>query len=185
MLIAQTNVALAVRVPQWKEGEDDMPVLRGEDPNLDHLMQLMERDQLSAVIVGHLVIESLLVKFLEMQPGASIEKIFTSNFPTKVDGCVAGGLIKLEFGVFLKVLNRQRNHFAHRLGHRLSFEDAFALVREAAAAGVDFSDDEIHTSEESARDHYGVELIIGEIFSNIAQDIAFALMGRGVDFPFG
>jgi hypothetical protein len=34
-----------------------MPVPRGEDPSLDHLMQLMEHDQLSAMIVGHLVIE--------------------------------------------------------------------------------------------------------------------------------
>jgi len=162
-----------------------MLVPRGEDPNLDHLMQLMEHDQLSAMIVGHLVIESLFVKFLEMQPGADIDKILASNFPTKVDRCVAGGLIRTELGVFLKVLNRQRNSFAHRLGHRLSFEDAFALVREAATAGVDFSDDEIHTSETAARNHYGVELIIVEIFSNVAQEIGFALMDRGVQFPFG
>jgi hypothetical protein len=56
-----------------------MPVRRGEDPSLDHLMQLMEHDQLSAMIVGHLVIESLLVKFLEMQPGADIDKILAFN----------------------------------------------------------------------------------------------------------
>jgi hypothetical protein len=58
-----------------------MPVPRGEDPSLYHLMQLMEHDQLSAMIVGHLVIESLLVKFLEMQPGADIDKILAFNFP--------------------------------------------------------------------------------------------------------
>ncbi len=125
-----------------------MPVPRGEDPSLDHLMQLMEHDQLSAMIV---VIESLLVKFLEMQPGADIDNILAFNFPTKVDRCVAGGLIRTELGVFLKVLNRQRNSFAHRLGHRLSFEDAFALVREAATAGVDFSDDEIHERDGRAK----------------------------------
>jgi hypothetical protein len=34
-----------------------MPVPRGEDPSLDHLVQLMEHDQLSAMIVGRLVIE--------------------------------------------------------------------------------------------------------------------------------
>jgi hypothetical protein len=45
-----------------------MQVPRGEDPSLDHPMQLMEH-QLSAMIVGRLVIESLLVKFVEMQPG--------------------------------------------------------------------------------------------------------------------
>jgi len=161
-----------------------MPAPRREDPSLGHLMQLMEHDQLSAMIVGHLVIESLLVKFLEMQPGADIDKILASNFPTKVDRCVAGGLILTELGMFLKVLNRQRNGFAHRLGHRLSFEGAFALVCEAATEGVDFSDDEIHTSETAARNRYGVELIVVEIFSNVAQDIGFALMDRGLEFPF-
>jgi len=107
-----------------------MPVSRGEDPNLDHLMLLMKHDQLSAVIVGHLIIESLLVKFLEMQQGNNIDRILGFNFPMKVDRCVAGGLIRSELGEFLKVLNRQRNNFAHRLGHRISFEEAFALVAE-------------------------------------------------------
>lgn len=72
-----------------------MPVSRGEDPNLDHLMQLMGHDQLSAVIVGHLVIESLLVKFLEMQQGTDIDKILAFNFPMKVKRCVTGGLTHL------------------------------------------------------------------------------------------
>jgi hypothetical protein len=42
-------------------------------------------------------------------------------------------------------------------------------------------------SDESAVvvNHYGVELIIVEIFSNVAQDIGFALMDRGAEFPFG
>jgi hypothetical protein len=57
-----------------------MPVPRGEDPTLDHLMHLMEHDQLSAMIVGHLMIESPLVKFLKMQPGADIDKILAFNF---------------------------------------------------------------------------------------------------------
>ena len=113
-----------------------MPVSRGEDPNLDHLMRLMGHDQLSAVIVGHLVIESLLVKFLEMQQGADIDKILAFNFPMKVERCVAGGLIRSELGVFLKVLNRQRNNFAHRLGHRISFEDAFWFVRRRLRASI-------------------------------------------------
>jgi hypothetical protein len=68
-----------------------MPVPRGEDPSLDHLMQLVEHDQLSAMIVGHVVIESLLVKFLEMQPAEDIDKMLAFNFPTNVDRCVAGG----------------------------------------------------------------------------------------------
>ena len=161
-----------------------MPIPRGEDPSLDHLMELIEHDQLSAVIIGHLVIESLLVKFLELQPGADIDDILAFNFPTKVNRCIEGGLIRTELGVFLNVLNRQRNSFAHRLGHRLSFEEAFALVREAATAGVDFSDDEIHINETAARNRYGVALIMVEIFSNVAQDIGFALMDRGAEFPF-
>jgi hypothetical protein len=161
-----------------------MPVSRGEYPNLDHLMLLMEHDQLSAVIVGHLIIESLLVKFLEMQQGANIDSILGFNFPMKVDRCVAGGLIRSELGEFLKVLNRQRNNFAHRLGHRISFEEAFALVREAAIAGIDFSDEEIHTSEAASRDRYGAELIIVEIFVNAAQEIGFDLMDRGLEYPF-
>ena len=159
--------------------------MRGEDLNLDHLMQLMEHDEVAAMIVGHLVVESLLVKFLEVQPGAAIDKILASNFPKKVDRCVTDGLIRTELGEFLKSLNRQRNSFAHRLGYRLSFEDAFALVREGATAGVDFSDDEIHTNEVAARDHYGVRLMIVEVFSNVAQDIAFELADRGIVFPFG
>ena len=162
-----------------------MPVSRGEDPNLDHLMLLMQHDQLSAVIVGHLIIESLLVKFLEMQQEkTNIDRILGFKFPMKVDRCVAGGLIRSELGEFLKVLNRQRNNFAHRLGHRISFEEAFALVHEAAIAGIDFSDEEIHTSEAASRDHYGAELIIVEIFSNVAQEIGFALMDRGLEYPF-
>jgi hypothetical protein len=61
-----------------------MPVPRGEDPSLDHLMQLMEHDQLSAMIVGHLVIVSLLVKFLEMQPGADAFGIYSLFFKKSI-----------------------------------------------------------------------------------------------------
>lgn len=161
-----------------------MPVLRGEDPNLKHLLLLMKHDQLMAVIVGHLIIESLLVKFLEMQQGADAEKILGFSFPMKVDRCVIGRLLRSDLGEFLKVLNRQRNNFAHRLGHRISFKEAFALVREAAIAGIDFSDEEIHANEAASRDRYGPELIIVEIFLNAAQEIGFALMDRGLEYPF-
>jgi hypothetical protein len=87
-------------------------------------------------------------------PGAVIEDILKTNFPEKVEACFDADLFGPAFADFLLILNDHRNHFAHKLGHHMSFYDAFMLVGQAAARGIDFSDETIHEDKDSSRENY-------------------------------
>jgi hypothetical protein len=54
-----------------------------------------------------------------------------------VEACFDADLFGPAFADFLLILNDHRNHFAHKLGHHMSFDDAFKLAGQAAARGID------------------------------------------------
>jgi hypothetical protein len=160
-------------------------VPRGEQPDINHIISLINGNELSGFIMGHLVLEGLLVQYLEAQPGAVIENILRTNFPQKASACFDAGLFDAKFRNFLLIINDHRNHFAHKLGHRMSFDDAFALAGEAAAHGIDFSDDAIHNDRSLALKYYLVQSIITEVFSNTSLELAMAMHDKGVPYSMG
>lgn len=159
-------------------------VPRGESPSIDHLFEIMHNTEISNFVIGHLMIEGLLVQFLEKQ-GATYDELSKSNFPSKVRSCQEHKLFDSRFADFLLEINAQRNRFAHKLGHRMTLEEAFHLAGRAAASGVDFSDDAIHQDVDFARGSYSVDEIVWEIFSNTTQDLAFMMDDRGVPYSMG
>jgi hypothetical protein len=160
-------------------------VPRGEQPDVNHISSLMEGNELSGFIMGHLILEGLLVQYLEAQPCAVIANILRTNFPQKAAACFDADLFDADFRDFLLIVNDQRNHFAHKLGHRMSFDDAFALAGQAAARGIDFSDDAIHNNRKFAKEYYPVQGIIWELFSNTSMQLAMAMHDKGVLYSMG
>lgn len=156
-----------------------------QSPTLSHLMSLFDDVKVTAFINGHLILEALLVQFIDfkLQHSEAFDA-FSLNFPMKADLCVALRVIDDKMAKFLKLINTKRNHIAHRLGHTLTFDDAYALVQEATRAGVDFSDDAIHADKAVAADHYGTEGIIQELFANTAQHLGFIMEELGGNFQF-
>jgi hypothetical protein len=156
-----------------------------EQPNINHLMSLFSDDTISAFITGHLIIESLLVQMIDLKLEHPNEfDAFNLTFPAKVNLCKALGLIDYDMTNFLLEMNTIRNRFAHRLGHRFSFDDAFSFAQTAAKVGVNFSDDSIHTNKKNSEKEYGIKGIIQEVFQNVAQDLSFIVEENGGEFQF-
>ena len=156
-----------------------------EKPNLEHLMSLFGNSTMSAFINGHLIIESLLVQMIDLK----LEKpdafdAFSLNFPSKIKMCLSLGILDERITDFLLQLNTQRNKFAHQLGYKISFDDVFSLCEKAYEAGVDFSDDTIHSNRELSKEWYDTEGVIQEIFQNTAMDLSFYMEEIGGKFQF-
>lgn len=120
-------------------------------PSWEHYLSLIcaEDQRLVTVLKGHLVIEALLVELLELY--VPVGKPWTWSFPKKTSKCVEFGLITIGQSEALNELNGIRNDYAHVLGQRIEFERAFVLVRKAACAGFDFSDETIYQDETKSR----------------------------------
>jgi hypothetical protein len=84
--------------------------------------------------------------------------------------------------LILLILNDHRNHFAHKLDHHMSFDDAFMLAGQAAARGIDFSDETIHEDKDLSRENYPVQMIVWEVFSNTTIELALAMDEKGVPY---
>jgi hypothetical protein len=98
-----------------------------------------------------------------------------------VDKCVEIGLLTDEVGKSLKAFNNVRNDFAHILGHRLTFDDVFELVKKVAGAGFDFTDDTIWTDRQLSEELYEIEGVVNEVVRNIYLDLAYVLHEEGGD----
>lgn len=151
-------------------------------PSLDHILNLFDNPTMSAFITGHLIIESILVQLIDLKEER--ENTFKKNFPTKIKMCIDLKLITPVMGEYLKKVNQLRNKLAHNLGYRLSFEEVFSLCKEASEAGIDFSDDTIHSDKETSEEWYGTEGIIQELFQNTAIDLGFVMEEHGGEFQF-
>lgn len=148
------------------------------EPSFEHYLGFLSDGQpLVIVLKGHLVIESLLVEVIQLRrPG---NRAWKMNFPDKVSTCVAEGLLPSANAPFYLRLNDIRNDFAHVLGHKLTYDDAFALVKDMAAAGYDFSDDTIHTDRTLSEEWYGLEGCIIEAIDDLYFELAWILHDNG------
>jgi len=156
---------------------------RSEKPNLDYLLSLFGNVTIAAFINGHLIIESLLVQFIELKCGKS-ESWFKLNFPSKVNKCISLGFFDSKLGDFLLLINDIRNNYAHNLGYTLTFDELFILAQKAGSAGIDFSDDTIYLNKDASKEWYGEEGIIQEVFQNTAMDLSFIIESHGGKFEF-
>ena len=153
-----------------------------ELPSLDHILNLFDNASMSTFITGHLIVESILVQLIDLKEERN--DTFRKNFPAKIKKCIALDLIDPLMGEYLKQVNQLRNKLAHNLGYRLSFEEVFSLCREANKAGIDFSDDTIHSDKKLSKELYGTEGVIQEIFQNTAIDLGFVMEEHGGEFQF-
>ncbi len=152
-------------------------------PNLNHVTGLFDNDELGAYITGHLILESVLVQLIELKlTDEDNLNPFNLSFPNKIEIAKNRLLIDDDMASFLLEMNRIRNRLAHRLREPITFEVIFNLAKCAAAGGVDFSDEAIHSCERFSRKEYGVRGIIQEIFQNAAQDLAFIMEDHGGKF---
>jgi hypothetical protein len=86
--IVDHEILLTRRTLQPAQTITQMPrAPHGEKPDLNHILSLIEQTEISAFIMGHLVVEGLLVQFLEAQLGAAIEDILKTNFIQKAEAC--------------------------------------------------------------------------------------------------
>ncbi len=156
---------------------------RSENPNLDHLMSLFGNETIAAFINGHLIIEALLVQFIEHKNGRD-EKLSKWNFPTKVKKCVELEYFDEKIEAFLLTINDIRNNYAHNLGYALTFDELFILAEKAGQAGIDFSDETTCLDQELSKESYGEDGIIQEIFQNTAMDLSLIMESHGGEFIF-
>lgn len=156
---------------------------RSEDPNLDHLMSLFGNENMAAFINGHLIIEALLIQFIEHKIG-STKKLKKLNFPEKVKKCVELNYFDKKIETFLLMINDIRNNYAHNLGYSITFDELFILAQSAGKAGIDFSDETIYLNKEISKEWYGEYGIIQETFQNTAMDLSFIMKSHGGEFIF-
>ena len=149
-------------------------------PSIEHIISLFGNEVLGAYLAGHLVLESVLVLMLETNPNDSDKGgYFDWSFYRKVNAAEARGLIHKGMACFLHEVNGIRNRLAHKLDTPISFDEAFFLAQKAAAGGVAFSDDTIHSDRVKSEEWYGVHGIVQEVFQNASQDLLFLLGNDG------
>ncbi|WP_256099326.1 MULTISPECIES: hypothetical protein [unclassified Vibrio] len=143
---------------------------------IEHVTELFENSVLGAFMSGHLVLESILVQMLESNStDADNGRYFEWSFRRKVDASENRGIINQNTAEFLRGVNYIRNRLSHKLGTRITFDEAFNLAGLAAAGGVDFSDSTIYLDKSRSFYEYGIEGVIQEVFQNAAQDLLYLL----------
>lgn len=148
------------------------------EPSFFHYLEgLKEGQPLELILVGHLVIDALLVELIQLKVVS--DQPWKWNFPTKVQSCVDGGHLSAASQPFYIRLNDIRNDFAHMLGHKLTFDDLFAFVSDMAKAGYDFSDDTIHSDRKLSEEWYGFEGVLSEILNDLYSELAESLLNHG------
>jgi hypothetical protein len=142
---------------------------------------LKEKELLQATILGHLVLEYMIVKCLELN-GQQINKIQRLSFPAKVDLAISRKIIPANRRNIFLHINNFRNKFAHELDYEPSLNEVHGMIMEAIKDGIDFSDERI-ADLDVARDEYGIGPCVWELFHNVSSDLFFYLHDRGVHLP--
>ncbi len=153
-------------------------------PTLCHMLSLIEDTQLQVVVLGHLIIESLIVEIIKID----IKKedkidLFRLNFPQKVNLCLSYELLDEKIGTFLKKLNKVRNHYAHYLGYQMKFDEIYDLGKMAYSSGVDYTDD-LNLDKEFAESCYDERTLLYAIYSNVAHYLSLIIDDRGGKYHF-
>ncbi len=156
-------------------------------PNLNHLLRIdnPENAQLCQFILGHLVIESILVQLIDTKlADPDGLNSFRLSFPQKIELCLGLGLIKKYLGNFLIKINEFRNKYAHRLDYKIEFDTVYSLVQEAGGAGIEFTDD-VDRDAKFAREAYSTEMLISTLLSNTAHILSCYIHNNGGEYSFG
>lgn len=148
------------------------------EPSFDAYLSNLGTDQpIELVLLGHLVIEALLVEIIQLSEHS--EKPWRWNFPKKLDYVETKGLLPSPHRQFYERLNDIRNDFAHMLGHRLTFDEVFKLAQDLAAAGYDFSDSTLHTHRERSEEWYGCDGALTEVIMELYYELTEILATNG------
>lgn len=140
---------------------------------MDYVYMSGDGDTIQTVVIGHFVIEALLVELIELRiPGDSAWKM---SFPQKLTECVSLGVLSASSEPFYRRLNDIRHGRIQVFKHEISFDDAFMLVKDMAAAGYDFSDDRMHTDREYSQKRYGVNDCLMEAINELCLELACML----------
>ena len=142
-----------------------------------YLKGLTKGQPVELILVGHLVVEALLVEIINLTIKG--DKPWKWSYPDKVAHCLKLGLIDAKQQATLLRLNEIRNDFAHSLGHTLNFDDVFAYVKEMAAAGYEFSDTTIYEDKSLSEEWYGFDGVIIEILNELYFGLAEVLATNG------
>lgn len=134
-----------------------------------------ENPTLSAVVVGHLLVEAILADLIRTSGSAKP----ASMFAAKVDQAKSLGLLSTSEASALRDFNSIRNRFAHQLDYTLEFEVAYQLVAALGDSGFDFSDETIHSDPTLAADWYGVEGCLTESVSSMFELLAWRTVEHG------
>lgn len=147
-------------------------------PSFLHYLEGIRNGQpLELILTGHLVIEALLVELIQLKIVGDTP--WKWNFPTKVKCCVDNGFVPASHGGCYEAFNNIRNDFAHVLGHKLVFDDVFALVEQLGKAGYDFSDETIYADRKLSEEWYGTDEVITEVLNAFYNELAWALHNNG------
>ena len=113
----------------------------------------LKRDQpLELILVGHLVVEALLVELIQLDLAS--DQPWKWTFPKKVEHCVSKGLVDAARKTVYLRLNDIRNDFAHSLGHRLE-------------------------NRSLSEEWYGLEGVLTEVLNEMYLELAYSLHENG------
>lgn len=84
--------------------------------------------QMSMILLrGHLLLEQALTAIIELRGERASVVVDRASFSAKLNVCDGLGLIDEELATAVRLVNRERNHLAHRLDAFLTFERVSAL----------------------------------------------------------
>ena len=129
-------------------------------------------ETLNIVLLGHLVIENLLVEAIKTKLKYPEEfNPSRLDFPQKVELCVSFGILpSKKKKVYLK-LNTLRNNFAHKLDYEISFDDAFRYAKEMKNALFAFSEMGIDLNRDFLQRQFKVDEILTQILNKLADEL--------------
>ena len=147
-------------------------------PGLEHLISAGTPDGLlTQVLRGHLIIESLLVKLIELKlERAEKFDLFQLSFPQKINLCLSLNLIREDIVKLLKELNLLRNRYSHELGYILDFKETIQLFDCAYEIhGIEFSEELLSKMDGFSHEEIELKLEIDELISEIFNATAACL----------
>ena len=149
-----------------------MPASR--KPSIVRFISESATEELHLVLRGHLHLEAMLNEIIRKSFAypPPVEKLGLGFFQ-KVKLLRAVERIDERLERLLLAINSLRNKIAHQIHFTVTFSDAFKLVRIAAAAGVDFSDDTIHLDKQRSKEWYGTIGILTEVVSNTFHELVW------------
>ena len=107
-----------------------------EPPDFNYILnELTEEQPLKTILIGHLVVDALLVGVANIKIDKNEFDVFKLNFPRKVGLCISLGLLDNNKRQSYLKLNEIRNHFAHELNYKFAFKDIIKYIKDINKAG--------------------------------------------------